>query len=230
VWPGIKLIEGVWRRRAIRSSASAAAGCCRITAFSPTKRCRERNPPAAPGEPGSGARRHGAGCRAHPRNGHREDTCFARRPNGQARQQAIGILDEILEHLRRRCARHGGSATQRNFFGPIQTIIPWASNLYTETLIREVRADLRQGLLGLLDAGRHVGRRHGLHLRSRGARPKAQSRLGALMRDVSKQRLRRRWPSPWSPWCTTSPSTSAAPIAELKENAAADFARWLLQH
>ena len=33
-----------------------------------------------------------------------------------------------------------GGATQRNFEGPIQTIIPWASNLYTETLIDEVRA------------------------------------------------------------------------------------------
>ena len=28
-----------------------------------------------------------------------------------------------------------GAATTRNFFGPLQTIIPWASNLYTETLI-----------------------------------------------------------------------------------------------
>ena len=32
-------------------------------------------------------------------------------------------------------------ATTRNFFGPIQTIIPWASNLYTETLIEQVRQE-----------------------------------------------------------------------------------------
>jgi len=33
-----------------------------------------------------------------------------------------------------------GEATTRNFFQPIQTIIPWASNLYTEMLIERVRA------------------------------------------------------------------------------------------
>ena len=43
-----------------------------------------------------------------------------------------------------RCAMAtcGASAqvTTRNFFGPIQTIIPWATNLYTEQLIDRVRA------------------------------------------------------------------------------------------
>ena len=45
-------------------------------------------------------------------------------------------LDEILAHLRGgRRARRSARPRTRNFFGPIQTIIPWASNLYTETLI-----------------------------------------------------------------------------------------------
>ena len=57
-----------------------------------------------------------------------------------------------------------GDATTRNFFGPIQTIIPWATTLYTETLIDRVRAEFGAQVLGLLDAGRRVGRRHGLHL------------------------------------------------------------------
>ena len=55
------------------------------------------------------------------------------------RLQACTILDEIIADLRVGDVRAIGSATQRNFEGPIQTIIPWASNLYTETLIDEVR-------------------------------------------------------------------------------------------
>jgi hypothetical protein len=50
-----------------------------------------------------------------------------------------------------------GARPPRNFRGPIQTIIPWASNLYTETLIDRVRAEFGAGLLGLLDVGRHGG-------------------------------------------------------------------------
>jgi len=55
------------------------------------------------------------------------------------RRQAIGILDEILAGLRENDVRRIGQATTRNFFGPLQTIIPWASNYYTETLIRKTR-------------------------------------------------------------------------------------------
>ncbi|MDH7570730.1 MAG: UTP--glucose-1-phosphate uridylyltransferase, partial [Armatimonadota bacterium] len=36
--------------------------------------------------------------------------------------------------------RRIGALTTRNFFGPIQTIIPWANNYYTETLIQRTQA------------------------------------------------------------------------------------------
>lgn len=58
----------------------------------------------------------------------------------QARQEAIGILNEILEALRQGDIAALGAATTRNFFGPLQAIIPWASNLYTETVIEQVQA------------------------------------------------------------------------------------------
>ncbi|MDX1934209.1 MAG: UTP--glucose-1-phosphate uridylyltransferase [Capsulimonadales bacterium] len=58
----------------------------------------------------------------------------------QARLDAQGILDEIVGHLRTGDVAAIGAATTRNFFGPIRTIIPWASNLYTETVIDAVRA------------------------------------------------------------------------------------------
>ena len=37
-------------------------------------------------------------------------------------------------------ARTLGEITTRNFFGPLQTIVPWASNRYTEALIERARA------------------------------------------------------------------------------------------
>jgi len=57
------------------------------------------------------------------------------------RRQATGILDEILEHLQAGDIQAVGGATTRNFFGPIQAIIPWADNFYTETLIRQAREE-----------------------------------------------------------------------------------------
>ncbi len=56
------------------------------------------------------------------------------------RLEATKLIDQMLAHLATGDIRGLGAATQRNFSGPIQTIIPWATNLYTETLIRQVQA------------------------------------------------------------------------------------------
>src|SRR5688572_30129376 len=50
----------------------------------------------------------------------------------KGRQQALGLLDEILNALRKGDVPGVGAATTRNFTQPIQTIIPWASTYYTE--------------------------------------------------------------------------------------------------
>ena len=57
-----------------------------------------------------------------------------------ARQGMLGILDDILSALHTGDVRAIGAATAKNFSGPIQTIIPWASTFYTETLIERARA------------------------------------------------------------------------------------------
>ncbi|MCW5860426.1 MAG: UTP--glucose-1-phosphate uridylyltransferase, partial [Caldilineales bacterium] len=57
----------------------------------------------------------------------------------QGRQEACRVLDEVVAALEAGDIRAIGGVTTRNFFGPIQTIIPWASNLYTETLIGAMR-------------------------------------------------------------------------------------------
>src|SRR5437868_523970 len=57
----------------------------------------------------------------------------------QARLTTLGILEEILSALRKGDTNGVGSATTRNFSGPIQSIIPWANNAYTESLIEQTR-------------------------------------------------------------------------------------------
>ncbi len=66
----------------------------------------------------------------------------------QARLSMLGILDEILDALRRESITTIGDATTRNFFGPIQSIIPWATNLFTETIINRVRAEFGNHFFG----------------------------------------------------------------------------------
>lgn len=51
------------------------------------------------------------------------------------RQDALSVLDEVVSALRKGDIRALGAATTRNFRGPIQAIIPWASTHFTEQLI-----------------------------------------------------------------------------------------------
>jgi len=57
-----------------------------------------------------------------------------------ARHQAVATLDEILRQLAAGEVRALGRSLTANFFGPLQTIIPWVSNLYTERLIQRTQA------------------------------------------------------------------------------------------
>lgn len=55
-----------------------------------------------------------------------------------ARQEALSLLDDILEALKEGDIRRLGKITTHNFRGPLQTIIPWATNFYTERLISDM--------------------------------------------------------------------------------------------
>ncbi len=57
-----------------------------------------------------------------------------------ARKHALQIFNVITEHLERGNIRGLAGSTTRNFVGPLQTIIPAASNAYTEALIDAVSA------------------------------------------------------------------------------------------
>ena len=66
----------------------------------------------------------------------------------QARREAMAVLDEIIAALAAGDVRRIAAATTHNFFGPIQNIIPWATNLYTETIIRRVREQFGEDFWG----------------------------------------------------------------------------------
>ena len=52
-----------------------------------------------------------------------------------ARHHAMKILDEVVLALRQGDVKRVGEVTTENFQGPLQDIIPWATNLFTDELI-----------------------------------------------------------------------------------------------
>jgi hypothetical protein len=71
----------------------------------------------------------------------------------RGRQEAMGIMRDIETSLMGGDLKRLADATTRNFFGPIQTIIPWACNHYTQTLIDRVRARFGKDFWGFLMLG-----------------------------------------------------------------------------
>ena len=106
---------------------------------------------------------------------------------GRASGRRLGFLSRFFDALKSDDVKAIGAATTHNFFGPIQTIIPWASTDYTETLIRAREGEIRRGFLGVLDAGRYVRRRHGIYFRTRTQSRGAeflQETMSATKRDL----------------------------------------------
>ncbi len=64
------------------------------------------------------------------------------------RKEALGFLDSIIGALKAGDIRTVGRLTTENFRGPIQTIIPWATNFYTERLIEQVNGEFGSDFWG----------------------------------------------------------------------------------
>jgi hypothetical protein len=103
-----------------------------------------------------------------------------------ARRQAMAILDEVLNELRAGDVRAIGASTDRNFSGPIQTIIPWAGNLYTATLIDTVRAEMGEDFWGFWMLGGMSGGGMGFLFDPR-RKPEALDRLQHVMGATKKR-------------------------------------------
>ncbi|MEO5803692.1 MAG: UTP--glucose-1-phosphate uridylyltransferase [Verrucomicrobiota bacterium] len=98
----------------------------------------------------------------------------------KGRQETLGILDEIFSALRAKDVEALGQATTRNFQGPLQTIIPWASNFYTESLIKQVRDEFGKDFWGFWMLGGMSGGGMGFMFAPE-KKAEAQKRLQEIM-------------------------------------------------
>ncbi len=103
------------------------------------------------------------------------------------RQEAISLLDQIAAQLQQGDIRALGSLTQRNYDGPIQTIIPWAGNHYTAALIEQVRAEFGSAFWGFWMLGGMAGGGMGFLFDPK-VQPLAKQRLAEIM-SATRRRL-----------------------------------------
>ncbi|RKX34042.1 MAG: UTP--glucose-1-phosphate uridylyltransferase [Verrucomicrobia bacterium] len=99
----------------------------------------------------------------------------------EARAEAGVILDQIVATLESGDLSSLGSLTTRNFMGPLQTIIPWASTAFTERLIDDARQELGGAYRGFWMLGGMSGGGMGFMV-DPDAKAEMQERLLRIMR------------------------------------------------
>lgn len=104
----------------------------------------------------------------------------------QARQETMSLKDDILSVLLKGDIQGLGEATTRNFCDPLQTIIPWATNRFTETLIERVQSEFGKDFWGFWMLGGMSGGGMGFMF-SPDKKPLAQKRLQEIMSTARKE-------------------------------------------
>ena len=107
-------------------------------------------------------------------------------PEWKSRLEMMGILDDIIASLRGGSVQRIGELTTRNFFSPIQTIIPWASNYFTETLIQRVQTEFGADFWGFWMLGGMSGGGMGFIFAPE-RKAEAQQRLQQLMSQAKSE-------------------------------------------
>ena len=103
-----------------------------------------------------------------------------------ARGEAMSILDEVVAAIESGDIRKIGQATTRNFQGPLQTIIPWATNRFTDRLIDACRDQYGDQFWGFVMLGGMSGGGMGF-LFDPSIKAKASDWLQSKMIEVKKQ-------------------------------------------
>ncbi|HET6407696.1 MAG TPA: UTP--glucose-1-phosphate uridylyltransferase [Chthoniobacteraceae bacterium] len=104
----------------------------------------------------------------------------------QGRQETLGILDDVLSALREGDIHKLGATTTRNFFGPLQTIIPWASTFYTERLIEQARSAFGSDFWGFWMLGGMSGGGMGFMVAPK-RKAEAQERMNDIMLTTKRE-------------------------------------------
>lgn len=113
------------------------------------------------------------------------------------RQEALTLLDKILNALRTADIRNLGKLTTENFRGPLQTIIPWATNLYTEKLISRAEEEFGDDFWGFWMLGGMSGGGMGF-IFAPSRKSEAQRKIQNIMAET-KQLLRNALPFAMDP-------------------------------
>ena len=103
----------------------------------------------------------------------------------RGRQEALTVLDEVIAALKSGDIRALAAATTRNFRQPLQAIIPWASNHFTEQLIAQCEAEFGQDFWGFWMLGGMSGGGMGFIFAPERKRA-AQARLMEILQTTKK--------------------------------------------
>ena len=71
----------------------------------------------------------------------------------KARQQTNQVFDNILSAIKEGDIKKLATNTENNFFGPIKTIIPWATTYFTEEIISKAKKEFGEDYYGFLMLG-----------------------------------------------------------------------------
>ncbi len=71
----------------------------------------------------------------------------------QGRKESIALFDEIVDALKMGDIRLLAELTTQHFFGPLQTIIPWATTYFTERIIDAAHEEFGEKFWGFLMLG-----------------------------------------------------------------------------
>lgn len=104
----------------------------------------------------------------------------------KGRQEAHELFDQIIAQLKKGDVKELGKSTHRNFFGPIQTMIPWATNLFTESIIARMEKEFGKEFWGFWMLGGMSGGGMGFLVHP-SRRTEAQTRLREIMQSEKKR-------------------------------------------
>ena len=114
-----------------------------------------------------------------------------------ARQDAVSILQQIADALRSGDIREVGRLTHQNFFGPLQKIIPWCTNLFTNRMVELAEEKFGEQFWGFWMLGGMAGGGMGF-IFDPAVKPQAQDWLQKTLVET-KQSMEQRLPFAMDP-------------------------------
>ncbi|MEM0895809.1 MAG: UTP--glucose-1-phosphate uridylyltransferase [Verrucomicrobiota bacterium] len=104
----------------------------------------------------------------------------------QGRRESIALFEQIVDALKAGDIRLLAELTTQHFFGPLQTIIPWATTYFTERIIDSAQEEFGDKFWGFLMLGGMSGGGMGFFF-DPSVKEKASDRVLAIMLEQKRQ-------------------------------------------